>query len=218
MTALIEPASYNAETRCVRKKSKWLLFPSLISQCCLIIAQRKARKWSDFVPALRHLSYARRCEKRCSLDAWYIFKRCIHRLVFLKRAVNTARGGDGAAKDTAMRTSSRGRHSLATVASLVPLGEASSKIDESSVHCQSRRARLSSATDNIGLLIFKRVRPRIQCFSFNNSRYRRLGRLLKKLPSNRYFWKTLSNVFRFRSSIAKFSVLLSSRANLSDTA
>lgn len=121
--------------------------------------------------------------------------------MFLKRAVNTARGGDGAAKDTAMRTSSRGRHSLVTVASLVPLGEASSKIDESSVHCQSRRARLS-ATGNIGLLIFKRVRPRIQCdrqrrIPFSNSRYRELGRLSTKLRSwNSPFYLTFGQTFQ----------------------
>lgn len=117
--------------------------------------------------------------------------------MFLKRAVNTAaRGGDGAAKDTATRTSSRGRHSLVTVASLVPLGEASSKIDESSVHCQSRPATLLSATGNIGLLIFKRVRPRVQCLlflgrrrpriPFSNSRYRQLGRPSKKLRLRKY--------------------------------
>lgn len=109
--------------------------------------------------------------------------------MFLKRAVNTTRGGDGAAKDTATRTSSRGRHSLVTVASLVPLGEASSKIDESSVHCQSRPARLS-ATGNIGLLFFERVRPRVRCLlflgrqryiPFGNSRYRQLGRPFEKI-------------------------------------
>lgn len=132
-----------------RIKSSWLLFsPSRYIRCPTNCA-KESTQVIRFCPSVTSfVVYARRCEKCCLFRVCdYIFKRCIDCGVPEPRTETRIAGGGGIVlRNTAMRTSIRGRHSLmTTVVSLFEKErerEVSSKINESNIHCQYWRARL----------------------------------------------------------------------------